>query len=74
MVTVQGRDKRWDEDLEQVGRLPGEVKVRMTIEMTEFCVRVCADGIRAQNPSITEEELVEKLRERLEWSKSWQKR
>lgn len=74
MVAVQGKDRRWDKDLERIGKLPGEVKVQMAIEMTEFCVRVCADGIRAQNPGITEEKLLEKLRERVEWSKRWQKR
>jgi hypothetical protein len=37
--------------------------------MSDFCVRVCADGIRAQHPSISEEELLARLRERLEWCK-----
>lgn len=58
----------------RVGRLPSEVKVVMAIDMTEAMVRVCAEGIRVQCPNITEKELIEKLRERLEWSKRWQKR
>jgi hypothetical protein len=62
------------EDLERIGRLPGEVKVVMMIDMTESMVRVCAEGIRAQNPGISDRELIEKLRERLEWSKCWRKR
>jgi len=37
-------------------------------------VRICAEGIKAQFPSISDKELMEKLRERLEWSKRWQKR
>jgi len=63
-----------NKDLERLGRLPGEVKVNMAIEMTEACVRVCAEGIRAQFPGISDKELLEKLRERLVWSKRWQKR
>lgn len=37
-------------------------------------MRICAEGIKAQFPSISDKELMEKLRERLEWSKRWQKR
>jgi len=62
------------EDVERLGRLPPEVKVNMTIEMTEACVRVCAEGIRAQFPGISGKELLEKLRERFKWSKRYQKR
>jgi hypothetical protein len=60
--------------LERVGRLEPEVKVNMAIEMTEAMVRVCLDGIRGRNPSMAEEELMEELRERLEWAKRWQHR
>jgi hypothetical protein len=45
------------------------VKVNMAIEMTEACVRVCAEGIKAQFSGISDKELMEKLRERLEWTK-----
>jgi hypothetical protein len=61
------------EDLERIGRLPGEVKVAMAMDMTESMVRVCAEGIRAQNPGISDKELMEKLRERFAWSKRYQK-
>jgi hypothetical protein len=57
-----------------VGRLQPEVKVSMAIDMTDAVVGICMDGIRIQNPNMTEEELMKKLRERLEWSKRWQKR
>lgn len=60
-------------DLERVGRLPFEVKVNMTIDLTDAMVHACAEGIRAQNPNVTEEELKGKLRERFEWAKRWQK-
>jgi len=41
----------------------------MAIGMTDVCVSVCAEGIRAEHPSISEKELVEKLRERLDYAK-----
>lgn len=61
-------------DSERVGRLPSETKVNMAIEMTDAMVHVCVQGMKAQNPHITEEELICKLRERFEWAKRWQKR
>jgi hypothetical protein len=63
-----------DENAERLGRLKPEEKVAIAMDMTDACVRICADGIRAQHPGISEEELIEKLRERFEWSKRWQKR
>jgi len=66
---VESREERY----ERVGRLPSEVKVNMAMDMTESMVRVCAEGIKAQYPDITEKELMEKLRKRLEWSKRWRK-
>lgn len=63
-----------DKDWERLGRLPPEEKVAICMDMSDACVQVCADGIRAQNPGISEEELIEKLRERLEWGKRHQKR
>lgn len=55
-------------------RLKPEERVVLAMDMTEAMVRVCAEGIKLQNPDITEKELMEKLRERLEWSKRWRKR
>jgi len=63
-----------EEDIERIGRLPGEEKVILMMDMTDAMVRACADGIRAQYPNISEEKLMEKLRERLEWSKRWRNR
>jgi len=57
------------EDLERLGRLKPEQKVLIAIDMTDGCMRVCADGIRQQFPGISDEKLLEKLRERLEWAK-----
>jgi len=59
---------------ERLGRLKPEEKVAVTLDMTDACVRVCAAGIRAQYPGISEEELLAKLRERLEWGKHGRRR
>jgi len=58
-----------DKNTRRVGNLKPEEKVAIAIDMTDACVRICATGIRAQCPDITEAELNEKLRKRLEWSK-----
>jgi hypothetical protein len=63
-----------DKDAKRLGRLKPEEKVAMTIDMTDACVRVCKAGIRAQCPSVSEAELNEKLRKRLEWQKRPRKR
>ncbi|MCW3993632.1 MAG: hypothetical protein NWE85_03585 [Candidatus Bathyarchaeota archaeon] len=55
-------------------RLRPEEKVNVAIDMSDCCVRICAEGIRAQFPDVTEEELVGRLRERIEWSRRWRKR
>lgn len=63
-----------DREAERLGRLKPEEKVAIAIGMTDFCVRVCEAGIRAQYPGISEAELIEKLRERLQWSKRGRRR
>lgn len=63
-----------DENWKRLGRLKPEEKVAIAMDMTDACVRICAEGIKAQCPGISEEELLEKLRERLEWAKRWRKR
>jgi hypothetical protein len=63
-----------DKNAERLGRLKPEEKMAIATDMTDACVRICAEGIKAQCPGISEEELLEKLRERLEWSKRWRKR
>lgn len=63
-----------DSGSERLGRLKPDEKVAVAVDMTDACVRVCADGIRAQYPDISEDELLVKLRERLEWSKRCRRR
>ena len=50
-------------------RLKLERRVNLAIDMSDVCVRVCADGVRDQNPGISEEELIERVRERLMFDK-----
>jgi len=63
-----------DKDWVRLGRLKPEEKVRIAIDMTDAIVGVCAEGIRAQQPDISDEELVERLRERIAWMKRWRRR
>jgi hypothetical protein len=52
-----------------VRRLKPEERVNLAIGMSDVCIRVCADGVRDQNPGISEEELIERVRERLMFGK-----
>ena len=49
--------------------LKPEEKVNATIQMTDAVVKICADGIRDQNPNTTEEQLQETLRKRINHQK-----
>ena len=51
------------------GELKPEEKVNLTIAMTDVCVRVCADAVRDRNPGIEEVELIERVRERIMYSR-----
>lgn len=46
-------------------KLKPEEKVNLSINMTDVCVQICADGIRNQNRNITEAQLRKKLRARI---------
>jgi hypothetical protein len=61
-------------DAKQLERLKPEEKVAIAIDMTDACVRICKAGIRTQCPDVSEAELNEKLRKRLEWSKRLRRR
>lgn len=62
------------EDAKRLGSLKPEEKVAIALDMTDACVRICKAGIRTQCPDVSEAELNEKLRKRLEWSKRLRKR
>ena len=48
-----------------LNKLKPEEKVNLSINMTDVCVQICADGIRDQNRNITEAQLRKKLRARI---------
>lgn len=50
-------------------KLKPEERVNLAIGMSDVCIRVCAEGVRAQYPGISEKELIEKVRERLMFDK-----
>jgi hypothetical protein len=49
--------------------LQPEEKVKLAVGMTDVCVRICAEAIRTRNPAIREEDLVERVRERVMYGK-----
>jgi len=51
-------------------RLKPEERVDLAVNMSDVCIRVCAEGVRAQYPNIDEERLIELVRERLMFEKS----
>lgn len=61
-------------DWERLGCLKPDEKVALCLDMTEACFRTCAAGIRTQNPDLTDEEIVSKLQERIDWIKCPQQR
>lgn len=46
-------------------KLKPEERVNLAIGMSDVCIRVCTDGVKDQNPDISEKELIEKARQRL---------
>jgi hypothetical protein len=53
--------------------LKREERVNLAINMSSVCIRVCAEGVKAQNPGISEEELIELVRERLMFEKRFRR-
>lgn len=42
-----------------------EERVNLAIDLTDACVRVCAGGVRDRYPAAKEEEILERIRERI---------
>jgi len=42
-----------------------EERVNLAIDITDVCVRVCADAVRDRYPAAKEEEILERVRERI---------
>jgi hypothetical protein len=49
--------------------LTPEEKVKLAVEMSDLCVKICINSIRDQNEGISEEELMEKVRARISWNR-----
>jgi len=49
--------------------LTPEEKVNLSIGMIDTCIHICADALRDQDTTITEEELLEKVRARIMYQK-----
>ena len=47
------------------GELKPEERVNLAIGMVDACVRVCEEGIRHRDRALTEEEVRERIRERI---------
>ena len=54
-------------------RLRPAEKVNAAIYMSDVCARVCADSVKDENHMISEEELVERVRERISFGKRSQR-
>ena len=50
---------------QSLDKLTPEEKLNMAISMTDTVVQICAEGVKSQNPNISEDELIEKVRERM---------
>ncbi|MGQ9461192.1 MAG: hypothetical protein ACUVRA_08185 [Candidatus Bathyarchaeaceae archaeon] len=50
-------------------KLKLENKVNLSINMTDVCTRICADAARDQDKAIKEDEIIERVRERIMYNK-----
>jgi len=50
-------------------KLKPEEKVKLSIGMIDTCIRICADALRDQDTTITDEDLLEKVRARIMYRK-----
>jgi hypothetical protein len=55
--------------LTSLEKLKPEEKVNIAINMTDVCTRITADGIRDLYRDIKDEELLEKIRERISYGR-----
>ncbi|MEM2385940.1 MAG: hypothetical protein QXT10_07160 [Candidatus Bathyarchaeia archaeon] len=52
------------------GRLKPEERVDLAVNMSSVCIRICAEGVKSRHPNISEEKLIELVRERLAYCKN----
>jgi hypothetical protein len=51
------------------GELKPEERVNLAIGMTDACIRVCVEGILNRDRSLTDEEVRERVRERIMYAR-----
>jgi len=54
-------------------RLKPEERVNLAVNMSDVCIRVCVEGVKSQHPSVSDEELIERVRERLMYDKNFRR-
>jgi hypothetical protein len=52
-----------------IEKLKPEDKVNLSISMTDACVHICADAAKDQGEAIKEDEIMERVRERIMYKK-----
>lgn len=52
-----------------IKKLKPEDKVNLSISMTDVCTHVCADAARDRDRAIKEDEIMERVRERIMYKK-----
>jgi HAD superfamily hydrolase (TIGR01662 family) len=65
LVTKTHKNPKRQASKQELDMLTPEEKVNMTVNMTNAVVQICAAGVKSQNPNISENELIEKVRERM---------
>lgn len=50
-------------------KLAPEEKVALMVDMVDTCTRICADGIRDDDQTVQDEELIQELRRRMGFNK-----
>lgn len=55
-------------------KLKPEERVNLAVNMSDVCIRICAEGVRSQHPKISKEKLIEAVRERLMYDKNRERR
>jgi hypothetical protein len=63
--SIQTMDDSFDQQLERARRMSGEEKLRESLQLFERTSRLMLDGLRDEYPKLSEQQLLEKLYERL---------
>ncbi len=58
-------DRLYQEEVERARRMPAEEKLIAPARLFDLACGVMADGIRAQHPGVSDEEVLRIIRERL---------